>query len=130
MTTVYIDPYESFESAFRRFNKRVQDSRILVEVKERQEYKKPSKRRRDDQAACRSRVLKRQRKTQRSLEFQSMHKFPMRKKPFNNNQPNRPTNNHRPNPTPQQRPQPAPQQPRKDQPSVESLRSLQDKFGK
>ena len=147
MTTVYVDPNEPFESALRRFNKKVQDSRILIEVKERQAFKKPSDARRAEKAASKSRALKRKRKMDRVLEFQSMHKFPLRNRsnhrPQNGQRPNNynnrnnnsspsssNTNNYSQNTQDRRPPQAPSQRPRADQPSSESLKSLQDKFSK
>jgi len=140
MTTVYVDSFESFDAAFRRFNKKVQESRILIEVKERQAYKKPSDARRAEKAAARSRAAKRKRKMDRVLEFQSMHKFPLRKRHNpNNNRPHH-SNNNQPNTNNPRHSQNSQhhqarfssennkQKTTSSQPSNESLKSLQDKF--
>ena len=44
---------ESFESLLRRFNKRVQQDRILAEVRRRKFYEKPSEERKKKKAAKR-----------------------------------------------------------------------------
>ena len=55
MTTVYVKEKESFESALRRFKKKVEESGILQEVKARQEYEKPSSKRKREKDAARRR---------------------------------------------------------------------------
>jgi len=45
MTDVKLGSGESFESLLRRFNKRVQQDRILAEVRRRKFYEKPSEER-------------------------------------------------------------------------------------
>jgi small subunit ribosomal protein S21 len=42
LTEVIISPHESFEGALRRFSKKVQQERILVEARRRAHYEKPS----------------------------------------------------------------------------------------
>ena len=59
MTDVRAGENESFESLLKRFNKRVQQNRILVEVRRREYYEKPSVKRKRKEAA-------RRRKTARS----------------------------------------------------------------
>lgn len=49
-------------AAIRKFKKKVQDSGILQELKERQEYTKPSEQRKKAKAAARARWLKKQAK--------------------------------------------------------------------
>ena len=49
---------ESFESLLRRFNKEVQQSRILAEVRRREYYEKPSVKRKRKEAARRRRSAK------------------------------------------------------------------------
>ena len=53
MTDVVAGDNESFESLLRRFNKRVQQSRILSEVRRREYYEKPSVKRKRKEAAKR-----------------------------------------------------------------------------
>lgn len=87
MVTVYVSDHESIETALKRFSKKVQDARIILEVKERQAYMKPSDRRRKERAAGKARCLKKQRKTEKMLEFLANNKVPSRRpRPsFNNN---------------------------------------------
>jgi len=59
VTDVRAGENESFESLLKRFNKRVQQNRILVEVRRREHYEKPSVKRKRKEAA-------RRRKTARS----------------------------------------------------------------
>lgn len=47
-----------FEKALRIFNKKVQDSGLLRELKEREHYEKPSVRRKKERAVARKRWLK------------------------------------------------------------------------
>ncbi len=53
MTEVKIQEGESFENLLRRFNKRVQQSRILSEIRRREFYEKPSTKRKKKEAAKR-----------------------------------------------------------------------------
>lgn len=59
----------NFESAFRKFKKKVQDEGIIQEFKERQEYTKPSVKRRRAKAAARSRHLKKVAKNQQERGY-------------------------------------------------------------
>jgi small subunit ribosomal protein S21 len=62
MADVTVGVDEPFESALRRFNKKVQDSGILREARRRRNFEKPSdKRRREEQARIRK-ALKKQRR--------------------------------------------------------------------
>ena len=58
MTRVIIEREESFESALRRFNKKVQQDRVLSEVRRRRFYEKPSVLRKKKRAAKRRKSLK------------------------------------------------------------------------
>ena len=49
---------EHFEKALRRFKKKVQESGIVQEVRQRQQYEKPTTERKRKKAAARSRWLK------------------------------------------------------------------------
>ena len=64
MTQIVVDKDESFESALKRFNKKVQQDRILSEVRRRRFYEKPSVLRKKKRAAkrrkSRKQTLKRQ----------------------------------------------------------------------
>ena len=53
MTDVRLGSGESFESLLRRFNKRVQQDRILAEVRRRKFYEKPSEERKRKEAVKR-----------------------------------------------------------------------------
>ena len=53
MADVKLGSGESFESLLRRFNKRVQEARILAEVRRRRFYEKPSEERKKKEAAKR-----------------------------------------------------------------------------
>jgi small subunit ribosomal protein S21 len=53
MADVKLNSGESFESLLRRFNKRVQEGRILAEVRRRRFYEKPSEERKKKEAAKR-----------------------------------------------------------------------------
>ena len=61
MVTVRAGDNESFDSLFKRFNKRVQQNRILAEVRRREYYEKPSIKRKRKRASKR-------RKTARALK--------------------------------------------------------------
>ncbi len=50
MANVKLDSGESFESLLRRFNKKVQEARILAEVRRRRFYQKPSEERKRKEA--------------------------------------------------------------------------------
>lgn len=58
MTQVIVDKDETFESALRRFNKKVQQDRVLSEVRRRRFYEKPSVLRKKKQAAKRRKSRK------------------------------------------------------------------------
>jgi small subunit ribosomal protein S21 len=53
MSAVKLGSGESFESLLRRFNKQVQQERILAEVRRRKFYQKPSEERRKKEAVKR-----------------------------------------------------------------------------
>ena len=53
MTEIRIGENESFESALRRFNKKVQQDGILAEARRREHYEKPSVRRKKKEATKR-----------------------------------------------------------------------------
>ena len=61
MVTVRAGDNESFDSLLKRFNKRVQQDRILAEVRRREYYEKPSVKRKRKRASKR-------RKTARALK--------------------------------------------------------------
>lgn len=59
MTEVRISENESFETALKRFNRKIQQDGILAEARRREHFEKPSMKRKRKEAA-------RRRKTQRS----------------------------------------------------------------
>jgi len=59
---------ESFESALKRFKKRLQRSGVLGEVKKRRAYDKPSVKRKKKSIIARKRLLKKLRRMQRSRQ--------------------------------------------------------------
>ena len=58
MADVRLGSGESFESLLRRFNKRVQQDRILAEVRRRKFYEKPSEERKRKEAVKRRKSTK------------------------------------------------------------------------
>lgn len=58
MTQVIVDKNESFEAALKRFNKRVQEDRILSEVRRRRFFELKSIERKKKKAAKRRKSLK------------------------------------------------------------------------
>ena len=58
MTGVMASENESFESLLKRFNKRVQQTGILSELRRREHYEKPSVRRKRKRAARRRSVAR------------------------------------------------------------------------
>ncbi|MCL6429686.1 MAG: 30S ribosomal protein S21 [Anaerolineae bacterium] len=65
MTQVIVERNESFESALKRFNKKVQQDRVLSEVRRRRFYEKPSVLRKKKKAAKRRKSRKQTRKSMR-----------------------------------------------------------------
>jgi small subunit ribosomal protein S21 len=65
VTQVIVERNESFESALKRFNKRVQQDRVLSEVRRRRFYEKPSVLRKKKKAAKRRKSRKQTRKSMR-----------------------------------------------------------------
>ncbi|MDQ6694567.1 MAG: 30S ribosomal protein S21 [Chloroflexota bacterium] len=57
MTDVIVGDNESFESALRRFNKKVQQDGILAEARRREYFEKPSVLRKRKEAARRRKAL-------------------------------------------------------------------------
>ena len=58
VTQVIVDKNEPFEAALKRFNKKVQEDRILSEVRRRRFFEKPSVERKKKKAAKRRKSLK------------------------------------------------------------------------
>ncbi len=65
MTQIIVERNESFESALKRFNKKVQQDRVLSEVRRRRFYEKPSVLRKKKKAAKRRKSHKQTRKGMR-----------------------------------------------------------------
>ena len=63
MTTVIVEPDESFESALRRFKKQCEKAGLLSELKKRQHYEKPSVRRKRKALVARKKAKRRERYT-------------------------------------------------------------------
>ena len=63
MTTVIVEPDESFESALKRFKKQCEKAGLLCELKKRQHYEKPSVRRKRKALAARKKAERRERYT-------------------------------------------------------------------
>ena len=59
MAEVRVGENETFESALRRFNKKIQQSGILAEARRREHYEKPSVKRKKKALAARKRALRR-----------------------------------------------------------------------
>jgi len=65
VTQVIVERNESFESALKRFNKKVQQDRVLSEVRRRRFFEKPSVLRKKKKAAKRRKSRKQTRKSMR-----------------------------------------------------------------
>jgi small subunit ribosomal protein S21 len=63
VTQVIVERNESFESALKRFNKKVQQDRVLSEVRRRRFFEKPSVLRKKKKAAKRRKSRKQTRKS-------------------------------------------------------------------
>ena len=63
VTTVIVEPDESFESALKRFKKQCEKAGLLSELKKRQHYEKPSVRRKRKALAARKKAKRRERYT-------------------------------------------------------------------
>ena len=61
MTTVVVEPDESFENALKRFKKLCEKSGLLSELRKRQHYEKPSVKRKRKTLVARKKAQKRQR---------------------------------------------------------------------
>ncbi len=61
MTTVIIEPDESFENALKRFKKQCEKSGLISELRKRQHYEKPSVKRKRKALAARKKAQKRER---------------------------------------------------------------------
>ena len=58
LSEVIVGQNEPFESALKRFNKKVQQEGILAEIRRREHYEKPSGRRKKKEAAKRRKTAK------------------------------------------------------------------------
>lgn len=58
MTEVIVGDHETFESALKRFSKKVQADGVLAEARRREHYEKPSVKRKKKEAAKRRKSLK------------------------------------------------------------------------
>ena len=65
MTTIVVEKNESFESALKRFNKKVQQDQVLSECRRRRFYEKPSVLRKKKKAAKRRKSRKQTLKSMR-----------------------------------------------------------------
>jgi small subunit ribosomal protein S21 len=63
VTTVIVEPAESFESALKRFKKQCEKAGLLSELKKRQHYEKPSVRRKRKALVARKKAQRRERYT-------------------------------------------------------------------
>ena len=61
MAEVRVGENETFESALRRFNKKIQQSGILAEARRREHYEKPSVKRKRKALAARKKAKRRER---------------------------------------------------------------------
>ncbi len=57
MSEVKVSEHESFETALKRFNRKIQQDGILAEARRREHYEKPSMKRKRKQAARLRKVL-------------------------------------------------------------------------
>ena len=64
MAEVRVGENETFESALRRFNKKIQQSGILAEARRREHYEKPSVKKKKKALAAKKRALRRASRTQ------------------------------------------------------------------
>jgi len=58
MSEVKVSDHESFETALKRFNRKIQQDGILAEARRREHYEKPSVKRKRKQAARLRKVLR------------------------------------------------------------------------
>jgi len=65
VTRIIVDENESFDSALRRFKKKVQEDRILSEIRRRRFFEKPSVARKRKRAAKRRKSRRTTRRRQR-----------------------------------------------------------------
>lgn len=58
MSEVKISEHETFETALKRFNRKIQQDGILAEARRREHYEKPSVKRKKKEAAMRRKTAK------------------------------------------------------------------------
>ena len=58
MTEVRISEHETFETALKRFNRKIQQDGVLAEARRREHYEKPSVKRKRKEAAKRRKMLR------------------------------------------------------------------------
>lgn len=58
MTEVRVSEHETFETALKRFNRKIQQDGILAESRRREHYEKPSVKRKRKEAAKRRKMLR------------------------------------------------------------------------
>ena len=63
LAEIRVGENETFESALRRFNKKIQQSGILAEARRREHYEKPSVKRKKKALAAKKRAMKKSRKS-------------------------------------------------------------------
>jgi ribosomal protein S21 len=81
MTEVRPDrPDESIESLIKRFNRKVIAAGIIKECRARQEYVKPSDKKRKERLLAKSKIRKYQAKMEKIIQFENENKFRKNKK--------------------------------------------------
>lgn len=58
MSEVKVGDHESFETALKRFNRKIQQDGILAEARRREHYEKPSVKRKRKEAAKRRKIVR------------------------------------------------------------------------
>ena len=58
MTEVRVSEHETFETALKRFNRKIQQDGVLAEARRREHYEKPSVKRKRKEAAKRRKMLR------------------------------------------------------------------------
>lgn len=117
---------ESDEAFIKRFMKKVANSGILQECKDRQAYEKPSETKRRKKVSAKARIKKYREKEAEVAAFENANKFRPRPKQNNRNQ----NNKRRDFKKPQQKVQNKEPEVVVNQPTPEALKDLQNKFNK
>lgn len=73
-------PDESIESLIKRFNRKVIAAGIIKEARARQEYVKPSDKKRKERLLAKSKIRKYQAKMEKIIQFENENKFRKNKK--------------------------------------------------